>query len=114
MFTEIEAKLKVDLLQDVESRLKQLGAEFVAEQLQSDIHFDEAEAALKNADSCLRLRRQVVGGTTRFFMTYKGAKDKSTQDIEIEVIGSDSITRLLLTLGNQKALFKKVSNRSQT
>ena len=108
MYTEIEAKLKVDSLQKVESQLEQLNAEFVAEQLQSDIHFDDAEAALKNADRCLRLRRQVVEGSTRFFLTYKGAKEESNfkkrQEIEVEIMDADSIEKLLSALGYEGKL----------
>ncbi len=108
MFTEIEAKLKVDSLEDIEGRLEQLSAEFVAEQFQSDIHFDDAGATLKNADRCLRLRRQVVGGSTRFFLTYKGAKEKSNfkkrQEIEIEIKDDDSMTKLLSALGYERTL----------
>ena len=51
MFTEIEAKLKVDSLQEVEDKLLQLDAEFVAEQFQADTHFDDGSATLKNTDS---------------------------------------------------------------
>ena len=103
MFTEIEAKLKVDSLELIEERLKRLGAEFVAEQLQSDIHFDDDDATLTNADICLRLRRQVAGSKTRFFLTYKGAKEKSNfkkrQEIEIELMDADSAGKLLSALG---------------
>ena len=112
MFTEIEAKLKVDSLPEIESRVERLGAEFVAEQLQSDIHFDDSNATLTKADRCLRLRRQVVGESTRFFLTYKGAKEKSNykkrQEIEIEVSDADSAQKLLSALGyEQKLCFEK-------
>lgn len=108
MCFEIEAKLKVDSLQEIESRLERLGAEFVAEQLQSDIHFDDADATLTNADSCLRLRRQVAGAGTRFFLTYKGAKEKSNfkkrQEIEVEIKDADSAEKLLSMLGYEGKL----------
>jgi len=51
MCIEIEAKLKVDSLQEVEDKLLQLDAEFVAEQFQADTHFDDGSATLKNTDS---------------------------------------------------------------
>ena len=47
MYTEIEAKLKVDSLKEIEDRLRQLGAEFVAEQSQEDVLFDDSK---KNYD----------------------------------------------------------------
>lgn len=108
MFTEIEAKLKVDSLQEVEKKLQQLGARFVAEQLQSDIHFDDSNATLTNSDQCLRLRRQVVGESTGYFLTYKGAKEKSNykkrQEIEIEISDADSMQMLLSALGYEQKL----------
>jgi len=108
MFTEIEAKLKVDSLQKVEKKLMQLGAKFVAEQLQSDIHFDNSNATLTNTDRCLRLRRQVVGESTGYFLTYKGAKEKSNykkrQEIEIEFVDADSMRKLLSALGYEQKL----------
>ena len=108
MFTEIEAKLKVESLADIESRLEQLGAEFIAEQFQSDIHFDDSNSTLTNADQCLRLRCQVVGGVTGYFLTYKGAKEKSNykkrQEIEIEVSDADAMQKLLSALGYEQKL----------
>ncbi len=108
MCFEIEAKLKVDSLQEVESKLKQLGAEFLAEQLQTDYHFDDANKILTKADRSLRLRRQKSGENERFFLTYKGSKEKSDfkkrQEIEIEIENADSMQKLLMALGYEMAL----------
>ncbi|MBN2183457.1 MAG: class IV adenylate cyclase [Sedimentisphaerales bacterium] len=108
MFIEIEAKLKVDSLAEVENKLRQLDAEFVAEQDQSDIHFDDLSANLSGSDKCLRLRRQVVGETIRLFLTYKGAKEKSNykkrQEIEFEVGDAESAEKLLAALGYERRL----------
>ena len=115
MYTEIEAKLKVDSLQEVECRLEELGAEFVAEQSQRDWHFDDADAALKKGDKCLRLRRQVVDNSTTFFLTYKGPKEKSNfkkrEEIEIEISDSDSVERLLSALGYERAMVIEKTRR---
>jgi adenylate cyclase class 2 len=108
MSTEIEAKLKVDTLQKIENKLRELGAEFAAEQLQTDNLFDDTSSTLTNSDRCLRLRRQVVDGDTRFFLTYKGAKEKSNykkrQEIEIEVSDANSMEKLLSVLGYEMKL----------
>jgi len=108
MYIEIEAKLKVDSLEEVEKKLQELGARFVAEQLQSDIHYDDSNDALTNSDQCLRLRRQTVADKTGYFLTYKGAKEKSDfkkrQEIEIEVSDADAIQRLLSALGYRQKL----------
>ena len=77
MCVEIEAKLKVNSLPEVERKLKELGADFQAEQLQTDFLFDDVNFTLTTADRCLRLRKQSVAGSERLFLTYKGAKEKS-------------------------------------
>ncbi|MBN1974036.1 MAG: class IV adenylate cyclase [Sedimentisphaerales bacterium] len=108
MYTEIEAKLKVESLKEVEDRLRGLGAEFAGEQLQEDILFDDAAGTMANNDSCLRLRKQVMSGGTKYILSYKGAKEKSCfkkrREIEIEVNSGDSAKELLSALGYEKKL----------
>ncbi|MFC1634181.1 class IV adenylate cyclase [Planctomycetota bacterium] len=115
MCVEIEAKLKVDSLPDVESKLKELGAEFIAEQSQSDVLFDDANATLIATDQCLRLRSQSIGDSKKFFLTYKGAKEQSDfkkrQEIEIEINSAEMAQRLFLALGYQKILVVKKIRR---
>jgi adenylate cyclase class 2 len=108
MNIEIEAKLKVDSLQEIAEKLDGLGAEFEQEQLQTDCHFDDANGTLQKTDCCFRLRRQLVKKDERFFLTYKGAKEKSSfkkrQEIEIEVGDGDSVKELLSALGYENVL----------
>jgi adenylate cyclase class 2 len=108
MCTEIEAKLKVDSLTEIKDKLTKLGAEPVAEQLQTDCFFDNADTALAKTDKCLRLRRQVVDKVERFFLTYKGAKEKSNfkkrQEIELEISNADAAHKLLSALGYEQVL----------
>ena len=115
MCTEIEAKLKVDSLQEIERKLAELGAEFQEEQLQTDYHFDDANSELAKTDRCLRLRRQMVGSSERFFLTYKGAKEESNfkkrQEIEIEIKDAESAQRLLSALGYEKVLVVEKKRR---
>ncbi len=103
MYTEIEAKIKVELHDEVRSRLIELGAEYVGEQLQEDILFDAADESLSKNDSCLRLRKQVMNGQIKFILTYKGAKEKSNlkkrREIETEVANGDSVKEILSALG---------------
>lgn len=103
MYTEIEAKLKVESLDEVRSKLLDLGAEYVGEQLQEDILFDAADESLSKSDSCLRLRKQIMNGQTKFILTYKGAKEKSNlkkrREIETVVANGDSVKELLSALG---------------
>jgi len=111
MCTEIEAKLKVESLEEIKHKLTELGAEFLQEQLQTDYHFDDANMTLQKTDRCLRLRRSTCGGADkneRFFLTYKGAKEKSSfkkrQEIEIEITDSNAVQKLFSALGYEKAL----------
>ncbi|OHB72955.1 MAG: hypothetical protein A2Z25_13365 [Planctomycetes bacterium RBG_16_55_9] len=108
MYVEIEAKLKVNSLPDVERKLNELGAEFLAEQSQNDDLFDDANATLIASDRCLRLRRQASGDGKRFFLTYKGGKKKSDfkkrEEIEVQINSADMMERLLLALGYEKVL----------
>ena len=115
MCIEIEAKLKVDSLPEIERKLTELGADFQAEQLQTDFLLDDANATLTTADRCLRLRRQSVAGSERLFLTFKGAKEKSNfkkrQEIEIEIIEAQSAQKLLSALGYEKVLIIKKKRR---
>lgn len=115
MCIEIEAKLKVDSLSEVEQKLGDLGAKFLGEQLQTDYLFDDENATLTKADRCLRLRKQIVGKRESFFLTYKGAKEKSIlkkrQEIESEVDDADSIYKLILALGYKEVLIVEKKRR---
>jgi len=111
MHTEIEAKLKVDSLQEIVERLAELGAEFLEEQLQTDYYFDDVNRTLTKTDKCLRLRRQLTKEQEKVFLTYKGPKEKDQlkkrQEIEIEVGNVDSTRKLLSALGYDQALVVK-------
>ena len=115
MCIEIEAKLKVDSLPEIERKLTELGADFQAEQLQTDFLLDDANTTLTTADQCLRLRQQSVAGSERFFLTYKGAKEKSNfkkrREIEIEIIDAETTQKLLSALGYEKVLVVKKKRR---
>jgi adenylate cyclase class 2 len=115
MYTEIEAKLKVDAPQELERKLADLGAEFLAEQLQTDYHFDDSKAGFSKSDRCLRLRRQLVGGVESFFLTYKGAREKGSfkrrREIEIEVNDSESLRSLLSELGYEEVFVLEKKRR---
>ncbi|MHC4573710.1 MAG: class IV adenylate cyclase [Planctomycetota bacterium] len=108
MCTEIEAKLKVDSLQHMECKLGELGGRFLAEQLQTDYYFDDADRTLTNTDRCLRLRRQQVGDSVKNTLAYKGPKEKhdlkKRVEIEIEVGNIDAGKKLLTALGYHEVL----------
>jgi len=113
MYTEIEAKLKIESPELIERRLVELGAEFIAELSQTDYHFDDAKATLKKGDKTLRLRRQVAADRTQLLMTYKGPKEKSNfkkrQEIEFEV--DDDADKLLGAIGYHRTLVVEKTRR---
>ena len=115
MGTEIEAKLKVESLQEVERKLNELGAEFLEEQLQKDCYFDDSAGSLFNNDRCLRLRRQATAGDEKIVLTYKGAREtdnfKKRRELEVEVSDADSAAELLSALGYEKALVVEKKRR---
>jgi predicted adenylyl cyclase CyaB len=115
MSIEIEAKLKVDSLQEIEKRLERLNAEFVEEQYQSDTHFDDADDTLMNSDSCLRLRHQKANDKTKYFITFKGAKEQSSYkkriEIETSISDGDSMEKLLIALGYKKKMLIEKKRR---
>jgi len=108
MNTEIEAKLKIDSPDKIAKKLDELGAEFLEEQLQTDLYFDDADKTLTKTDRCLRLRRQLVGQSEKIFLTYKDARQKSEfkkrQEIEVEITDADSMENLLSALAYEKIL----------
>lgn len=108
MSIEIEAKLKVDSLQEVQDKLDELGAEFLVEQQQMDYYFDDANRGFTQTDRCLRLRRQASYEGEKVFLTYKGAKEKDQfkkrQEIEIEIGDLESAERILSALNYEKVL----------
>ena len=115
MCTEIEAKLKVDSLQQVADRLAELGAEFLEEQLQKDCYFDDADCGLKKADRALRLRRQLVGGQEKALLTCKSGREKGRfkrrREIEFEVGDADSAQKLLSELGYKRRVVVEKKRR---
>lgn len=115
MGVEIEAKLKVDSLDEVERRLRELGAGFVASQRQTDLQFDDADGTMVSTDQCLRLRREVVGDETRHVLTFKGPKAQSDvkerREMEVEVGDGDAILEILGALGYEAKLTVEKTRR---
>lgn len=108
MYTETEAKLKVDCLVETERRLVELNAEFVSEQVQTDHYFDDEDSQMTKSDKCLRLRRVATDKGEGFFLTFKGARRKNRfkerQEIEIQIKQPDAARELLSALGYKEML----------
>jgi adenylate cyclase class 2 len=108
MHEEIEAKLKVDSLEDVERGLRECGALFVRQTVQTDTYFDTADRRLTRSDECLRLRSEKIAQRERLILAYKGPKQqddyKKRTEIELEVNDASAAESLLAALGYRKAL----------
>jgi len=105
---EIEAKLKVSSLEEIASRLKQLGARFLCRSVQKDTYFDDDQQTLLNSDKGLRLRRERNEAGEKIILTYKGPREeklfKSRKEIELELDSFENMTELLAALGYQRKL----------
>ncbi len=108
MYVEIEAKLKVDSLDEVKHRLAERGAPMVSQVIQTDYYFDSADSELTRADQCIRLRRETSEEGERLILTYKGAKQvddfKKRQEINLAVEDAEAMERLLNALGYFRVL----------
>jgi adenylate cyclase, class 2 len=108
MGIEIEAKLKVESLPVVETQLRALGAEFVAEQHQRDVYYDDPLRALTGTDRWFRVRHQRVADRQEVVLTYKGPiqKDnfKKRQEIEVAVGDGEALAQILEALGYRQVI----------
>jgi len=105
MSFEIEAKLKVDSHEPALQRLKEINAQFVAEQVHVDYYFRKTE---NPEDRPLRIRKQKTAEQSKVLITYKGPKEKSLykrrEEIEFQVSDFDAAKKLLEAIGYYQAL----------
>lgn len=104
---EIEAKIKVNSLKDVEDKLLDLStALYVGELHQVDYYFQNT----KEAAVWIRLRKQRSGLFETLFLTFKGLKEKSIYkkrkefEVKLEIDQFDTMFKLLLALGFEQNL----------
>jgi len=116
MHEEIEAKLKVESLDDVERRLGACGGTFLGETVQTDAYFDTVARDFTRGDKALRLRRERIGQRERVILAYKGPQQaddyKKRVEVELEVDDREAAEALLVALGYDRALaFEKRRRR---
>ncbi len=100
---EVEQKFPVDNLQDVETRLAELGAEVAAERVEVDRYYNHPARDFAETDEALRIRR--VGLVNK--ITYKGPRidkvTKTRQELELPLGEGDRAAgdwiKMLETLG---------------
>lgn len=103
MPNELEAKIKVDSLDDVRRRLSELAATRVCRVLESNRIFDTADRTLFRAGCGLRIRTCTGDGDVpRATLTYKGpqaeSRLKSREEIETGLDDAESASAILHAL----------------
>jgi len=92
---EIEAKIKVGSLKQIEGLLENAEAKFFGESVQRDRFFDNSQKMLKEHGSGLRLRIETSQAGKRALLTLKGPKQqnrfKARKENEIEISADDII-----------------------
>ena len=115
---EIEAKIKVDNLDPIARRLGELGAQFVAEQMQSDVYFQDADGTLEQRGCGLRLRSETIDNKTVSILTFKGARQEGQYKIrpeyETPVADGSAMTHILEGLGYRTVLTVAKTRRMWT
>ncbi len=109
MPTEIEAKIKVENLEDFSQKLESLGAQPRRNVLQRDFFFDRPDRSLKHTDCGLRIRQEKYCDTIKNILCFKGPKAKDSpykkrQEIEFEAGDGLLARQFLQALGYQLML----------
>ena len=93
---EVETKLKIDYIEHIEERVKELSGEYKGEKTEIDLYFDHPGMQILSGGCALRVRDS--GG--KYMLTYKGPKkdDETTSRDEIE-IGIESASEMVKILG---------------
>lgn len=117
MGIEIEAKMRLDDVQETEKKLAELGAKFAGDCMETNTFFDTPEGRLKSGDQGLRIRVQHwADGDVVVTITHKGARAhgrlKSRSETEVEVEDARGAAEILGALGYFPVLsFEKKRSR---
>lgn len=105
---EIEAKLKVDSLDQVRQGIVGTDARFLGQVQQEDDYYDDPNGIFSARDRCLRLRRESGSKGQRTILSYKGPRQpctfKARDEIQVQIPDGQPIGQLLLAVGLHKAL----------
>lgn len=110
MAIEIEAKMRIDGMEEITQRLRAEGASYVGTVTERNTYFDTPEASLKSADEGLRVRTELQphDNSTRVVVTYKGPRQagpfKTRREIEFTVSDADAAESLFDALHYIKVL----------
>ncbi|MDO8301632.1 MAG: class IV adenylate cyclase [Sedimentisphaerales bacterium] len=108
MSVEIEAKLKVDSLEPIAQKLKQIGAIFGGSVFQTDHYFDDTSGSLAKSDKALRLRCETREAIVKTVLAYKGPREagafKRRQEVQFDVDNGEQAAIMLASLGFAESL----------
>jgi adenylate cyclase class 2 len=115
---EIEAKMKVDDVDEVHRRLKAAGAKAAGEHLETNTFFDTPNSALRRADKGFRLRanKDVKTGKSEYIVTFKGPRQrgdlKTRPEYEFKVDDPKMATKVFEEIGFANLLAFQKRRRS--
>ena len=92
---EVETKLKIDGIEHIEERVKELMGDYQGEKTEIDLYFDHPDIQILSGGGALRVR----DSNGKYRLTYKGPKkdDETTSREEIE-IGIESAREMIKIL----------------
>ena len=108
MNIEIEAKVKIDDLQTVADRVRELGGELIGDFTQKDTFFTDKKRKLIKSGCGLRIRCQTSSQADEVFVTFKGPKEKGPYKIrpesEVSVGNAKTMRAIFNGLGYEKLI----------
>jgi len=108
MSHEIEAKIKVAVLQPFSEKLARLGARFVHRTRQVDTYFMDTHKLLHKKNCGLRIREESIDGVDSARITFKGActgsRYKSRPEFETGISDAAVMQNIFEELGYHKRL----------
>ncbi|HOK67808.1 MAG TPA: class IV adenylate cyclase [Anaerohalosphaeraceae bacterium] len=103
MKIEIEAKIAVPSLAPLEARLRKMNAVFLKEVRETDLYLKGTHGHPLKRGCGLRLRRQHGPEGEKFFLTFKGPREKrrfkTRQEAEVQISDFEAAKKIFFGLG---------------
>ncbi len=99
---EVEAKAKINNINEIKKNLKKLNAKKTKTEYQEDIYFNSPIVDFAKTDEALRIRKTKTKKEEKIFITYKGPKidkkSKTRKEIEMEIENETKCKEILENL----------------
>ncbi|MDD3976707.1 class IV adenylate cyclase [Methanomicrobium antiquum] len=107
---EVEAKIKLDSIDEIKAILKEKKARFISKSIQKDTYFNSNQRDFAKTDEALRIR----DNEGKYELTYKGPKVKGTdakarEEFNVDINSAENLEEIFIRLG-----FFKSSNVFKT